>query len=1499
MKPTSGAGLIASLTLEHQQYPILSFSGKEAMNESYSFKLRLNNDALMMAEEVLGQRCQLELSHHQLSNRDTDWPTSRIIPGIITHHRVLNPYNKNSLMVELEIHPQLALLNLSGRPRVYRELTAKEIATQILLQHGYQKSQLLFQETLQSDSRIYPHWVQAQEETDFAFFHRVLAREGVSYFWSNIQSEQETLTFNDRWYLHPWSPASFILAEEDGLTALTIDALDQLQLCQTPSSARVQYRDYDRQNPDRVLNAQAGNGHARVNVLGFGAQSLEHLQHAALYHFERLVMNETLFSARTQNPGVLCGHVFSIHQLPAWIKESGFLLLAVEHDFSDGVYSNRLQFIPKHTQPRPVVKTQNAGQIIHTAVIHSEDDLPGLDNLGQYQYYTHIHCDDPNAKPIQRTMRLSPYGGSGVHHPIGMHFPLQNQAEVLVMYLHNDFNQPILQNSPSNGLNHAPVTTDNQWSSLIKTAWGQYLEFKDQIGKETITLANASNRNRLVMISPRDDHQHILLASERGSIALQSKANQILQSQEITATIGQNLDAHAKQTIEFAAKDIHLQAESYQLNAQTISFESQRNLELSAETIQLDSQGDIVLNTSGSLLQLELPNGDLVLEADDLELNASDALYLTTSNTGIQLSNAGIIMHGNGIQFAGTPILSAPVADTSTQVPPLITPPFPDSMPLSPVRQFKFNRAKVIYPPNWEHAFYRSDDIAYIEVNVKGFVGNEQGTATIVSYHHPKSLKTLPLNPKLVELSGKELDQLHFTLGDKALYLHEEQYLKSPGTAVLRIPYPLKSLLAKSQHEATEPLYVRIDVGDVQGQFYSNALVLLNQATMTIIQDKERPYLEKHAILTLTRSLPSCVRAHSQCPRFDESRFYQDPTVIDLLPIGYRNQVRLKEQGRYQELLSEEFTLPLPQQTFEVSPQSTTTITLAKLMPPIIFDLRQAVLEGGKVSFRSESPQARIQLSEDEINYIKANGNNLTVFIHGYNVEFGHFHKHVERMHEYMVTTGMPPNLVVQQLKQELELSPVDATVYRDKDFFKRQFQDQNAPLLEESLENGKGVCEWIIRFEHNLNRAAGFDGVHYQKFTRCLFIVWPGKPASSSDYIKAVYESVRMGPIVANVFESLKTSIPALKLHVIAHSQGNGVLLHALEQLGESGKSLVDHAIFWQAAIPNDALSDRDVGNAPPNPVSIAKAQEKNPWYCPYAHKGASLFTVLHSQNDNILGPLLRQDDQPEGVSLKEVWARKPQDELLYALLIEALGLKSLYLVANWFDTPASRLFNRDVARQYWNRWRAKNPMFKIEQDGPWLMCAPTLDEQYELLKSHHADVLSPSYRQQVRDGIIKVHALLKERFDSLSVLEKSGYVLTSKLRSFEAMMLALYDMIKRYDEQRYTEEGFLDGITRFLEMHVERFKHTFTLLQTALLLTGVRARPALGYEGPDRKNKFIAQLRKAGKLKNQDTTPSIWCHSDMKIPSPKVMTEVYQEWIINSEKGIKAFGTYRLKPK
>lgn len=433
------------------------------------------------------------------------------------------------------------------------------------------------------------------------------------------------------------------------------------------------------------------------------------------------MMRAVEFRALTHNPYLMMGHSFKKHV--SWWHDDAFTLLEVTHQYTGEHYHNRLTFIPKTTPIRSPPVKREAGQLMHTAVIHSDDDLPYLDKNGDYTYYTHVHHEEGNPS-LQKAPRLSPYGGKALGLAMGMHFPLRKQTEVVVMYLHNDFNQPVLQNSPSNGLNHAPVTRDNSWSVLLKTAWGQYLEFCDRVGRETITLANAKGRNRLEMQTHLEAHQ-INLQCARGPILLEAQADQTLHSgDEMTLRIGRDAIITSEHNAEMHAQVIHLQSPEQLMQAGLITIESQGNIEAHAKSMALNSQGDISISAHGELLQIELPNGDIVWEADYIELSAND-VSLSTPGASIELSDTGITMKAQSIEFKTPQLIKGAVNDLSVPWPPAVIPQSPPVAKNDKVVFYTNEKAKEINPPAWEQTFYQEGDTAHVEVEIKGFEGHE------------------------------------------------------------------------------------------------------------------------------------------------------------------------------------------------------------------------------------------------------------------------------------------------------------------------------------------------------------------------------------------------------------------------------------------------------------------------------------------------------------------------------------------------------------------------------------------------------------------------------------------------------------------------------------------------------------------------------------------------------------------------------------------------------
>ncbi len=279
-------------------------------------------------------------------------------------------------------------------------------------------------------------------------------------------------------------------------------------------------------------------------------------------------------------------------------------------------------------------------------------------------------------------------------------------------------------------------------------------------------------------------------------------------------------------------------------------------------------------------------------------------------------------------------------------------------------------------------------------------------------------------------------------------------------------------------------------------------------------------------------------------------------------------------------------------------------IKVTRLAPEIIINLRQDRQPG-------KDPHARDLLRPEELGYFQQNGKNAVIFIHGFNVEYGHYGQHLELSewgYDILRNQTRSPRLIYTQGL---------ATTHRDIQTIKQQYANWHAkhPDLFRGVDldnlNGTGAHAWYLAMEDNLNRATGqFDRTDYSRYARIIHLAWSGD-VFEANYMAAETNANQAGFGLARLIEQLVAE--GIAVNVIAHSLGNRVLLVAMNVLGQtsSRKDWIQNAFMWQPAIPDTALS-----NNPEQDTSVLRN-----WNFIHAHRAARKIMVLHSNRDNVLG--------------------------------------------------------------------------------------------------------------------------------------------------------------------------------------------------------------------------------------------------------------------------------------
>lgn len=428
----------------------------------------------------------------------------------------------------------------------------------------------------------------------------------------------------------------------------------------------------------------------------------------------------------------------------------------------------------------------------------------------------------------------------------------------------------------------------------------------------------------------------------------------------------------------------------------------------------------------------------------------------------------------------------------------------------------------------------------------------------------------------------------------------------------------------------------------------------------------------------------------------------------------------------------------LGQQTFQLPKQCIQTITHPTTHettkvgnvhiwlphPPINIDLRD--------------PDHFELLSNEQLAYFKNNNSqqpNATLFIHGFNVPFGEYGREIicERQAQtstntaYQVSMNPEAKAPLQTSKpseRRASFGPNPATIYRNIHHAYNLF-GPNIEYLNVTTKNinGSGAHNWWIHMEHNLNKAAGFEGFDYYynpkkpPYTRLINIAWSGKPANELDYIAIEPVAAKTAFAVVQLIQQLRKK--NITVNIIAHSAGNVVLIKAMQQLGVSlhGQHSIQNAFMWEAAIPNTALS--------PNSDMLDGSFSKF-WQTENAHRAANKIFVLYSRHDNVLGPIpikFTKNYQPD-LSLKyqtpggKLYTKIALSINLIDKLTEKAGvpnaINSAYSLAQMLKVPLSVLLNSQSTRQklyqqFYTKFHGSQHNIKL---------APTLSQQTAIIQ-------------------------------------------------------------------------------------------------------------------------------------------------------------------------------------
>lgn len=1462
--------MAVTLLLQDKVYDVEAFEGIESINAPFHFIVTMIVPPLGM-NALLGQEALLSIP-----SIVADQP--RQFLGLINAIKTQQLIRFTRITLTI-IHPLYALCAHKEEQQFYRQ-TPLEVACKLLKKHHIPFELLgIKTETISQTPLLH----QVKEETTLTFFHRLLSKINLMYF---VKDNNQLCLF-DR--------LSF-------LNNLENDTLHYLPTQKQCVSGMLHFYGF---HQETYHQKTATNAHVKnVCVIESGLSHLKSAKHLTLI-------------------------------LPAPApKGSWHVITKVEHFYckEKTAYHNKATLesikkaLPFKVDNSPYSKTAKAS-------IHSGEQCANLNAYGHYQYRLSSGCDlNKNKHELQAQPyipRLSSYAGSPLK---GIHFPLQKDDDILIAYLKGAVESPFIIANINRAYQHPQLSRKTLYQSHFVLPNEMSFRLDDAPKKNAIELTLKFNQ---LLLNAEEALPFVTLNSA-GYLTLSAQENIYFNAKNHTLNTQYDAIYDVKESYHIEVKNNYYEKthKTTHIRAKTYIGKTQNHYQIKAKNIVWNIEKKVLLTAI---------KGDIQLQSPEL-IHLKSKLFVCQSyqNMALGLSDTFFKCHKGTLEFK-TPKLqhnvTLPIAyfgkinhlsapRTLIKAPPHLTPKITKhEVKNIPLIQSLFN-------VSWSSNGVSIKNKAFACFQIKGYKKGDRGRVIIYqcTTNQGHQINADPALEKPAHETLKEIAQIKFKVGDPSLYPFAFEYNKDPGSAVLEVPWPYQPL-PKSTENLT---YYRFEIELLSERFdnYSQGMQWLKDIEIT-----HKKNANVHAIKVIRTQLSTLTICEHDlktnktmtCTLTSESLqpLVDNKAVIKNVPVNAEHQLFLLSQSeKRQEVISHDNQSVSP--SYRLIPNQDNKSEqreIQSLHPPIIMNLNDVIFDEKSNEPLIENPSdehARLHLTKDELTYFKNNGDNVTIFIHGFNVPYGEFGEYIESL-EYVnlkvedLTKGLNFPQKYYQLrvkksntKKTIKLN-FDAHIKNlDKTLSSKELKfSHDYEPLRDSIE-GVGMHSWLTDFEDNLNNAAGFNK-DYSEFTRGIFIAWPGEPNSPADYMAANAQSKKTGRAFAELLLQLRTFSPNMEINVIAHSQGNGVMLSAFDYLGEYHPSKkVNHAFAWQAALPFTALNgESESTGINPHYLSIdikqkvERERKQDPWYLPYAYKGSEHFTVLYSQNDNIVGKVIEQEDQPAGVNEKAVFERKPLAEYLAGVFTTYLGLGSLYEAANQLSIPASHLLEESNLNALWSAWVNLHPdrQIKLMDDkGKFIKYANLsndLNEQINLLSQEKVlHDFCHTISNRIKNNKINLNKKLSWLKGNDYLKGKSAQSLLKNLGTLEDQFITNHlpkevselSINKLLLNAHHSNSGIViisDLLKKYIfdskiKQHLPWLVKMITFVYCTEIATTKKPINGMGWYGADMNNPVIKNLRTNETFDNIDCTRWVFQHSDMKMPSKDIMEEIYKKRIL-----------------
>ncbi len=501
--------------LSEDTFSVYKFTHEEAMSELFILTLHVaTKEPLEDLANLILQQATFKVIANGSEQRTVSGLVETIEQGKSgfrrTHYKII-------------IRPSAWLLTLRQDSRIFHFKSIPQILEEMFQYHNVQFSNQL------NDEHLVREYVTQKRETDYQFLKRLSAEEGITFWFEQIDDENEQIFYADTrlgqksgvsltYNLHPQ-------------TAETGDMMSDLTFSVTmkPNMAIHKDRNYKKTAYDLIHQSSAKESNEHFAIFESYGRFEDDAPGKTFtkYRLEALQAETELGRATTNCFSLMPGVIFSISEHPDsklnanWqvirVSHQGYCPQALEEEADNGptVVTNQVEFISSEKEWRPAYihkPVPDANEIAE--VVGPAGEEIHTNEYGCVKVHFHWNRYDAADDKASAWVRVSnQWAGNGFG---SVTLPRIGQ-EVIITYVDGDIDRPIVSGRYYNDLNKPPYElpahkTKMVWRSKSHKAEGfNEISFEDESGQEQIYIHGQKDFNSLinndVMWDIHNDHK--------------------------------------------------------------------------------------------------------------------------------------------------------------------------------------------------------------------------------------------------------------------------------------------------------------------------------------------------------------------------------------------------------------------------------------------------------------------------------------------------------------------------------------------------------------------------------------------------------------------------------------------------------------------------------------------------------------------------------------------------------------------------------------------------------------------------------------------------------------------------------------------------------------------------------------------------------------------------------------------------------------------------------